>query len=76
MLESAPPPLSPDQYGDTGTIASFTGLSETYLRQLRVKGGGPPFSKVSTKAVRYRVGDVISWMQSKTVTSTSELEAA
>ena len=67
--------LNPDQYVDTETLAGLLSLSAIYLRQLRVKGGGPRFSKLGDKAVRYRVADALAWASSKTATSTSELAA-
>lgn len=65
----------PNRYGDTHAIAELTSLSVDYLKQLRVKGGGPAFSRIGV-AVRYRIGDVQAWMASKSVTSTSQREAA
>ena len=64
--------LDPDLYVDTAALGGILSLSPIYLRQLRVKGGGPPFSKLSSKAVRYRVGDALAWAASKSVSSTSD----
>ena len=67
----------PDQLYDTSQVARFTSLSETYLRQMRVSGGGPRYLKLTAKAVRYRASDVLAWIDARpAVGSTSELEAA
>ena len=64
----------PDQLIDTAGFASLACLSETYARQLRVLGGGPRFIKLTSKTVRYRVGDVLDWIASRPAAwSTSEL---
>jgi predicted DNA-binding transcriptional regulator AlpA len=69
--------LSLEQYVDDRTLADLLGLSRSYLRQLRVSGGGPRFTRLGAKAVRYRVADALDWAASKPAgTSTSELEAA
>ncbi len=66
----------PDQLIDTAGFARLACLSETYARQLRVLGGGPRFIKLTSKTVRYRVGDVLDWIASRPAgASTSEVEA-
>ncbi len=66
----------PDQWIDDRAVAQFLGLSRTYVRQLRVSGGGPRFSRFGAKAVRYRVADVMAWAKDKPAgTSTTEVEA-
>lgn len=64
-----------DQFIGDEQAAELLGLSRSYLRKLRVMGGGPRFSKISPRAVRYRVGDLLAWASSKSVSSTSELAA-
>jgi len=48
--------------------AKYTGLSEIYLRTLRMKGGGPDYLKVG-RAVLYDVRDLDRWLESKKVSS-------
>lgn len=79
MNASAPPAarlsdLSPDQFVDDTRAAELLSLSRSYMRALRVKGGGPRFSALSRKAIRYRVGDLLEWAASKAAGSTSEYE--
>ena len=38
--------------------ADFTGISLQELERLRREGGGPPFCRVSSRLVRYKVADV------------------
>lgn len=63
--------LDPDRFVDDRFIAEVLGLSRGYLRQLRVRGGGPKFSRFSAKAIRYRVGDALAWAAERSVSSTS-----
>jgi predicted DNA-binding transcriptional regulator AlpA len=62
----------PSRYVDDRAAADLLGLSRSYMRQLRVKGGGPRYSKLSAKAIRYRVEDLHAWAEAKSVGSTSE----
>ena len=69
-------PAAPlDRYVDDIEAASILKLSRTYLRQLRLRGGGCQFSTFG-RAVRYRLGDLYAWAESKAARSTSNREAA
>jgi len=39
---------------------------------MRMRGDGPPYSKVGSKLVLYNVGDLLDWLSSRIRTSTSE----
>lgn len=52
--------------------AAFLGYSVRALQNWRVRGGGPKFVKVSARSVRYRMRDLIDWIDKHTVTSTSD----
>lgn len=52
-------------------VAEHIGLTVHALQRWRVKGGGPPFSKLGS-AVRYRLSDVDQWIAANRVHSTSE----
>ena len=43
-----------------------------FLEIGRVKGYGPKFKKISPRCVRYRRGDVLDWLKSRTHASTAE----
>lgn len=64
-----------DRYIDDGEAAAILGLSRSYLRQLRVRGGGPKFASFG-RAVRYRVTALHAWADAKMSASTSDREAA
>jgi hypothetical protein len=52
--------------------AHFLGFTVRALQAWRVRGGGPVFVKISSRAVRYRKGDLIAWTESLRRTSTSD----
>jgi hypothetical protein len=41
------------------------------MRQLRLLGGGPRYSKLG-RAVRYRFADLIAWAEERSTSCTSE----
>lgn len=57
---------------DTSAVARILGLSERTIEGMRVRGGGPPFVKVSGRRVRYRRSDLEVWMQERVRFNTSE----
>lgn len=52
--------------------ASFLGVSTRALQSWRCRGCGPPFVRISSRAVRYRLRDLIEWSKSRLKNSTSE----
>lgn len=66
---------SPDRYVDGFEAAQILGLSEQYLRQLRLVGGGPIFCRFG-RAVRYPLDELHLWARSKAAGSTSDRAAA
>jgi predicted DNA-binding transcriptional regulator AlpA len=75
MAAISPAALHTDNFIDAHQLADWLGVSEGWLRVLRVKGGGPPYRKIGA-AVRYRVGDVLAWTESRSATSTSDAPVA
>jgi hypothetical protein len=55
--------------------AALTGLSVSKLNLYRLKGGGPRFQKFG-RSVRYRLADVMAFMNAPTYSSTSEISAS
>ncbi|MFL0560563.1 helix-turn-helix transcriptional regulator [Sphingomonas sp. 179-I 2A4 NHS] len=53
------------------TAGPMLGLSPATLRNMRVKGDGPPFVKMG-RAVRYREEDLRDWVAARVVGSTSQ----
>jgi len=55
--------------------AGLTGLSVSKLNLYRLKGGGPRFQKFG-RSVRYRLADVMAFMDAPTHANTSEISAS
>lgn len=53
-------------------VAKLLGLSIKTLQKWRIQGEGPPFIRLSPKAIRYQLDDVLAWLQANRRTSTSE----
>lgn len=56
----------------TAEAAYVLGLSPRTLESMRLRGGGPPYIAVTSKAVRYRRGDLEDWIASRRRLSTSD----
>lgn len=53
---------------DTAAAAIFIGnVSHQYLELGRLKGYGPPYIKVTSRLVRYRMGDLREYLKKRTV---------
>lgn len=72
----APPLLSADldaAYNEN-QAAMLLGVSVRTLQAWRVRGSGPPYTKLS-RAVRYQRRALVQFLQDHTVTSTTEADA-
>jgi len=69
----APAIPDPEQLLREEEAARLLGYSARALQNWRLRGGGPVFIKVSARSVRYRRGDLASWVRSHARTSTSDL---
>ena len=56
----------------TEQAAAFLQCSTQYLEIARCKGGGPPYSKVGSRLIRYQRTALLQWLEKRQVTSTSE----
>ncbi len=70
-LERHTAPRDRDALVNDQEAAEILALSRSWLKQLRVRGGGPPYLQLGGKAIRYKVADLFDWADSKKVTSTS-----
>jgi hypothetical protein len=62
-----------NRYIDQKEAAAITGFTVWAFEAWRCRGGGPKYFKVRGKRVRYRLADVIAWMESHAyVSNTSE----
>ena len=66
------PGLEDDALLITAEAARLLNLSPRTLEGMRCRGGGPPFIKLSARAIRYRLGDIHEWLARQRRTSTSE----
>jgi predicted DNA-binding transcriptional regulator AlpA len=64
---------SPDWITEA-SASDITSMSIHWFRKKRVEGDGIPYSKIG-RACRYRRADVIAWMESRKVRSTSETQS-
>jgi excisionase family DNA binding protein len=60
---------------DTTEAARFTGLSQSTLEKLRLRGGGPPFLKLG-RLVKYRAIDLEAWLDARLMETTSAYPAS
>jgi predicted DNA-binding transcriptional regulator AlpA len=61
-----------DDLIDTRALAAWLGLSRQWCEIGRSKGYGPPFVKIAPSRVRYRRGDVLKWLESRTYRAVGE----
>lgn len=52
--------------------ADYLGLTTRTLQAWRVKGGGPPFLRVSPRVIRYRRVEIDAWLEARRARSTSD----
>ena len=51
--------------------AAFVGLSTSTLAKMRLRGDGPPYSKLTPRIVIYSTTDLDAWISSRRRLSTS-----
>jgi predicted DNA-binding transcriptional regulator AlpA len=61
-----------DRYLTERQAAEITGLSVSFFQRARWQGSGPPFVRVSARAIRYKESALRDWMEQRTKRSTSE----
>jgi hypothetical protein len=61
---------------DTRGAAEILHLTPRALEERRRRGSGPPFVRISPTCVRYRISDLVAWVEERTFTSTAEESAA
>ena len=61
----APETASPDTLIDEITAARILKVSTRALQKWRSSGGGPPFIRLSSRAIRYRPSDLAGWIESR-----------
>ena len=59
----------------TPAAAACVGLSVAMLEKMRLTGDGPPFIRLTARAVGYRPEDLDHWLEQRQRSSTSEVAA-
>ena len=62
----------PEELLTTKEVAAWLGVTVSYLEDGRTHGYGPQFKRFSDKLIRYRAGDILDWLKSRTHACTSE----
>ena len=55
----------PDQLLTEKEAAELICYSQRALQNWRVRGGGPPYVKVSARSIRYQRRDVLEWIEAR-----------
>lgn len=58
----------------TRQVADWCSVSTQFLEIGRVKNYGPKFVRLSPRQIRYRRGDVLTWLKQRTHASTKEYQ--
>jgi hypothetical protein len=64
----------PEERITTKELATWLGVSEQMLEINRHNGVGPTYERVGPKAIRYRIGTVLTYLKSTQHKSTSEYD--
>ena len=65
------PTLDPEKLLKPAAAAEFFTLSASTLANWRSSGGGPRFIRLSDRAIRYRLGDLLEFADERRCSSTS-----
>lgn len=68
--------LDENQLLCTKQMARLLSVSPQWLEIGRVKGYGPPYLKLTPRAIRYRLSEVREWLDKRAYQSTSQYELA
>lgn len=66
---------SPDRLIGRDEVDEIFGIPKRFLEIVACKGGGPPFVKIG-RLTKYRVRDVLSWIESHRFENTSQVQRA
>ncbi|HQQ00844.1 MAG TPA: hypothetical protein PLY86_20520 [bacterium] len=66
------PDFQHEELLDQAQAAQFLNVSKRFLEQRRHRGGGPKYVRLSCRMVRYRRGDLTTWISEHLRTSTTD----
>ena len=72
LKQQIPIPIDPQALMDETAAAAFLNLTRRGLQNFRLTGEGPRYVRISSRCIKYRKIDLISWQESKLRTSTSD----
>ena len=52
--------------------AKLLKFTRRFLQARRVRGDGPNFIRISSRAIRYRRADILTWIEARVRTSTAD----
>jgi len=62
----------PELLLNTKQLAGWLGMSVQWAEIARSRGYGPPYRRLGKRAIRYRVGDVLIWLEERAHKATAE----
>jgi predicted DNA-binding transcriptional regulator AlpA len=62
-----------DEWPDLDDAAQMMHITRAALAQLRYRGGGPTFYRISAKTILYKRSEVLEWMDSRACTRTDDI---
>jgi predicted DNA-binding transcriptional regulator AlpA len=63
----------PDQLVSTRQLFNYTELTVRFWERRRMSGDTPPYIYISKRAVRYRWGDVVEWLNKRMRNNTADI---
>ena len=63
-----------DEMLDTKAVAAWLGIAPITIAKGRCTGLGPPYVRLTPKAIRYRKSDVEKWLNEQTFSNTAQYE--
>lgn len=61
-----------EQFVSTEDLEKHTHLTKRFWEARRISGDTPPYVCISKRAVRYRWGDVVDWLNKKMCNNTAD----
>lgn len=62
-----------DEWLDLDDAARMMHMTRAALAQLRYRGGGPTFYRISAKTILYKRSGILEWMESRACTRTDDV---
>ncbi len=62
-----------EQFVSTEDLETYTHLTKRFWEARRISGDSPPYICISKRAVRYRWGDVVEWLNKRMRNNTADI---